>query len=75
MNPFPLNRLVRVHRVHVLGLSTPKMVPGHGHLASSPTQPVHVSHRGRKAIDQRRAVPQGNPCPPPSWVVGGCRVA
>jgi hypothetical protein len=45
MNPFPLNRLVRVHRVHVLGLSTPKMVPGHGHLASSPTQPIHISHR------------------------------
>ena len=61
MNPFPLNRLARVHRVQVRDFSTPKMVPWCGYLTSSPTQPIDVAHRWHKAIEQRRAVPQGIP--------------
>ena len=61
MNPFPLNRLARVHRVHVRDFSTPKNGP-HGAV----TSPLRLRSQSTsltdgKTIAQRRAVPQGIP--------------
>ena len=75
MNPFPLNRLARVHRVHVRDCSTPKNGPmvRLPHLFACVANPrrspmAKPSHRG---VQSRK----GFLDPPPSWVVGGCRVA